>query len=272
MSGLVLGGAPEGVPGLVVGSWLDDARLRITAPDAVPRRDRRRWIRAIVLHTTKGISPQRVAPGRGPNTSVAQRIARLWTLDPKATGAHISVDWDGSVCCHADILEEATMHAGPTAPGSVNQISVGVEIYQNGKGLLYAAQIEAVVTLLDWLTARLGVQRQMPRVSDDGVLMRCSRGGDDVVGIYGHRHVTDRRGPGDPGDAVFEALVAAGYETFDLNMRDDRRCWAERQRALKIKQPDGIPGPRTRQLLRAGGKPVGLWVSRPVDSQVSVVI
>jgi hypothetical protein len=35
--------------------------------------------------------------------------------------------------------------------------------------------------------------------------------GERFSGLVGHRNLTRQRGPGDPGDAVFEALLKGGF-------------------------------------------------------------
>jgi hypothetical protein len=85
-----------------------------------------------------------------------------------------------------------------------------------------------------------------------------------MVGIYGHRDVSNNRGEGDPGDLIFAALEVAGYERFNYDVGEDLDVWAERQQSLGL-LPDGIAGPYTVQALAARSYHHGLWVTRPGD-------
>jgi hypothetical protein len=268
MPGVVINGKAEAVPGLACSSWLDDPTLRLKAGEDCRRRFTR-WIRGIVLHTTKGIPggrdqrAQEIRPGLGAPVGAGLRTARFWSGDGRNAGAHLVVDFDGSVACLADLQTEAAYHAG-----EVNEVTIGIEIYQGGAAELYAGQLDVVVALLDWLTARFGIQRQMPLAGKRDLVRRIAVGAKDVVGIYGHRHVTTNRGPGDPGDAVFERLARAGYEAFDFDEGEDLARWKRRQEELGLdpEHCDGIPGPGTTALLRAAGHPHGLVVARPALS------
>jgi hypothetical protein len=263
--GAVINGVQVQVPGLACASWLDDPVLRLGSGDKRPRITR--WVRGVVLHTTKGIPggtdtrAQVVMPGLGTSTNAGERCGRLWSTDGRAAGAHLVVDRDGSVSCLADLLLDAAYHAE-----HANEQTIGVEIYQGDQAELYDGQLDAVVLLCDWLTAAFGIQRQVPPVGIRGVFPRAESGGADLVGVYGHRHVSSNRGPGDPGDAVFQKLVAAGYEQFDFDAGADIAAWKGRQAQAGIVSPDGIPGPQTVAALRAAGRPDGLWVVRPAPA------
>jgi hypothetical protein len=269
--GVVIDGVVEAVPGVSVVDWLGDRTL----PRLKVREDCRarytRWIRGIVLHTTKGIPggtdhrPQVIKPGLGPNRKGDYATARYWATTAKQSGAHLVVDFDGSVVCLADLLTEASYHAG-----EVNEVSIGIEIYQGDEAELYAGQLDAVVRLLDFLTRRFKIQRQLQYPYRGGPVPRIAAGAQDVVGIYGHRDVTTNRGAGDPGDAVFEALFAAGYERFDFSANTDKAAWRQRQETLNTNHGtglivNGIPDQLTVAALIASGRTTGLWLARPSD-------
>src|SRR5260221_155843 len=55
MPGLVIKGVSEDVPDLSCTSWLDDPALRLKMGEDGAPRPPNTWIRAIVLHTTRGI-------------------------------------------------------------------------------------------------------------------------------------------------------------------------------------------------------------------------
>lgn len=271
---VIVNGAPEEIPGLHTVSWLDDPRLRLRArEDFHPRTTR--WIRSVILHTTKGLParagdpPQQVLTGRGAPVNAGERVALYWSRDGRQAGAHLVVDHDGTVACCVDLLTEAAYHAGP-----VNTVSIGIELYQGGRGELYVGQLEAAVALVDWLTQRLGIQRQIPDRYLGGPIRRLELGGQDCIGVFGHRDVTSNRGPGDPGSAVFDALARAGYERWDFAAAQDRARWQARQEDMGMGRlvgvADGIPGPQTLARLKAVGRARGMWVPRPGDSAATV--
>jgi len=267
MPALIINGRECVVPGLTVVNFRDDPRLalRIGQPDGSndgKTRAGNAWIRLVVLHTTKGIPggadkrSQDIRPGLGPSTDAGVRIARFWSTDPKSSGAHVVVDHDGVVCQLADLQLVSAYHAGHKL---VNADSVGIEIFQGSGAELYEDQLDAAATLVDALTLHLGIQRQIPdryRGALDRFDLR------DSVGVVGHRDVSDNRGPGDPGDAIFDVLARRGYERFDFAAGKDLAAWRERQHELGV-TADGIPGPKTSSALEARGHDGGLWVCAP---------
>lgn len=276
--GVIIGGIQEAVPGLEVTSWEDAG-----GPPRLKRgedcRDRfTRWVRGIVLHTTKGIPggsdnrAQVIRPGLGPDRKGDVGAARFWATSAKQAGAHLVVDFDGSVVCLADLLTEASFHAG-----EVNEVTIGIEIYQGSDAELYEGQLEAVVRLVDFLTRRFRIQRQCHGPYKGGPVARIAEGAQKVVGIYGHRDVTTNRGSGDPGDAVFARLVRAGYEQYDFSIGEDKAVWRQRQEQLNTElgvglTVDGVPGQKTVAALVDSGRPTGLWVSRPSDPTAAALV
>lgn len=264
---IIIDGKPEELAGLVTASWLDNPALRLRREDYRPRSTR--WVRNIVLHTTKGIPggtdlrQQIIVPGLGPDTDVGERIAKLWSTDGRGAGAHLVVDHDGAIACLADLQLEAAYHAG-----SCNTVSIGIEIYQGVAAELYAEQLAVVVRLVDWLTRRFGIQRQIPMPYQGKPITRLELGALDFVGVFGHRDCSANRGAGDPGDEIFRLLAVAGYEQFDLAIARDKVAWKARQRdaGIPLEQVDGVPGPGTCAELARRGRPGGLWVPRPGDA------
>lgn len=263
-TGAIVDGVAEPIPGLDVLNFRDDPRLRLRwNEDARARKTR--WIRQVVLHTTKGIPggedkrTQDIRPGLGPPVQAGLRVARWWSTSPASAGAHLVVDHDGAVACLADLLTDATMHAG-----HANGTSIGVELFQGAGAELYEGQLLVVVRFCDWLTRRFGIQRQIPHAYV-GPSQRLKEELRDVVGVLGHRDLSDRRGPGDPGNAVMNRLGLAGYEPLNFDLREDLEIWRRRQRGMGLK-PDGVPGPITVAALRKLGRPHGMWVRRPGDA------
>lgn len=262
--GVVINDAVIEVPGIdTVLSWHDDKRLRLKQGDFRKRPDT--WVRGIVLHTTKGIPggsdkrPQDIRPGNGPNAQRDLKIAQMWSMDSRKAGAHLVCDHDSSWSCLADLQTEAALHAG-----NVNNVTIGIEIYQGSKAEMYVEQLESVVRMVDFLTRTFSIQRQIPWPYKGRPLQRGLQRGLDMVGVYGHRDCSNRRGEGDPGNPIMQLLMDAGYEVFDFAANADKDIWETRQSKLRL-LPDGTPGPKTAAALLAQGKPHGLWVARPGD-------
>jgi hypothetical protein len=269
--GVIIDGKDEGVPGLTIENWIanpgvprlkrgEDCRQRFT-----------RWVRGIVLHTTRGIPggsdhrAQLIKPGLGPDRKGDLGTARFWATSAVQAGAHLVVDFDGSMICLADLRLEVSFHAG-----EVNEVTMGIEIFQGADAELYQGQLDAVVRLVDFLTRRFKIQRQFHSPYKKGPVPRIAVGALDVVGLYGHRDVTTNRGNGDPGDAIFQTLASAGYESFDFALDEDKTTWRQRQEQLNTDfgvglTVDGVPGQKTAAALIASGRPSGLWVRRPGD-------
>jgi len=202
---LVIDGQRIETPGLETISWLDDHRVpRVT--------DGRRRVpqatRAIVLHTVHGklggLSDAPSVP-----SDRAERYARYQASTTRDVSWHLTVDTDGTVVQSADVASWTCWHAT-----AVNGWTVGVEMVQEADGTLYRPQLAAVVALCDLLCARLGIDRRVPAragVPIVGVVPRLTGHDGPWSGVFGHRHQTRNRGPGDPGDYPFLALLAAGY-------------------------------------------------------------
>lgn len=255
---LVLGGrrfTPEWIETVC---YLDDARI----PRATDTNARTSQPQAIVLHTVHGRrGPLR--EGVRPNNR-AEWYARYQANTSRRVSWDLTVDTDGTIIQSNDPVTRATWHAGNTA---INNRTLGIELVQDGDGAVYEGQLDALVTLLDVLTAELGIQRQIPVDSegepDSRKLARLvgPQQGRDVYGIYGHRNCSHDKGPGDPGDWPFFALMRAGYECFDYEHGVDLIAWKQRQAALSI-DADGLPGAKTRLALEQAGHAHGLWVKR----------
>lgn len=253
---------------LVVTNYQDDKRLRLRIGQLGGGNDgarrRTRWIRSIVLHTTKGIPggpdqrPQKIIPRLGPDRGKEFDVAKFWATSTKSAGAALVVDSDGSVGQLHDLVTEAAYHTG----NAVNDLSIGIEIYQGSDAELYLGQLDKTADLVDFLTATFGIQRQIPHKYLGPIDRLDHGGGADCVGVFGHRDITDRRGAGDPGDAIMDVLAVRGYERFDFQSGEDLRVWASRQKILGDGMTaDGVPGPVTVGRLKVRGYDHGLWTS-----------
>jgi hypothetical protein len=257
MPGLVINGEEILIPGLEVINFLDDPRLKLKREDYRPRATR--WIRSLYWHTTKGKWPVQLKPGAGPDTKVEVRIGRLWSTDGRNAGAHLSIDHDLTIGCHADLLLDAAF-----AVGCANEVSISGELYQGPNNEVYEDQLKVAVELTDFVTAYFSIQRQIPAPDCRGLIKRCTsgRGSKSIVGVFGHRNQTKNRGPGDPGDQIFEYLEDVGYQVFDFNANEDIDHWKKLQQDLLDYDPedaDGIPGTQTADGLRFIGYANGLW-------------
>lgn len=260
--GIIISGKALEVPGLTIQNYKDVPKFKLKTNDGRPRPDT--WVRAIVLHTTRGIpggkvrTPQTILAGQGPNHRRDEKVSLMWSLDNRKAGAHLICDSDSSWVCTCDLARTAAYHAGTN-----NKVTIGIEIYQEPTGSLYYDQLRSVVTMVDFLTRAFGIQRQVHLPYLGRPVHRPSNG-HDMVGVYGHRDISSRRGLGDPGEAIYDLLVDAGYERLNYDKNEDLSAWSGRQKNLGL-LPDGIAGPRTVQALAARGYHHGLWVSRPGD-------
>lgn len=262
---IVLGGQKIETPGLETVSWVDDPKV----PKATDTNRRTMWIRAIVMHTVHG-KVGNVRPGNAPPSTRAEVYAKYQANTSRDVSWDYTIDSDGTIVASNDPMVSYTWHAT-----SVNPWTIGIEMVQESNGDIWEGQIMAVVKFLDFLTHELAkrghpIQRQVPMTADGkpvrGVIPRIENASDakSVVGIYGHRNQTTSRGPGDPGDHIFDALLRAGYKGMNIDARDDIKFWKDVQTMLGV-TADGVPGPGTATALMAKGYPGGLWVSRPGD-------
>jgi hypothetical protein len=273
-SGLIIGGQRVPVQGIDVTNFFDNPRLKLASGDVRLRASwERDWVHLIVMHTTGGIPggtdlrPQLIKPGLGQSSNAGARIVSSWTNDPtRPGGAHLIVDYDGLSYCCADLLQEAAYHAQ-----RANGISVGIEVVQyHADAGLFEGQLAAAARLAVAVATLMPIpiQLQIPTAYTGNPLKRflasqmLAKPLRDVVGIVGHRDLTNTRGAGDPGDALMTALEVAGCERFDFEAGADFVAWRERQSGLGISPADGIPGPRTVEALRKMGYSDGLWRTR----------
>lgn len=256
--GLLIGGIVHSVAGLDIVNPVDGPSwCKLDPGDG--RRRRTPWVRQVIVHGTRGGWPQNVLPGAGKGDR-AKVVADFWRGDPTHSAAHLIVDTDGKVACLCDLASTTAFHATVS-----NEWSVGIEMAQLGAGDVYEATLGATVRLVAALCDLLGIPKQMPDRYEGRPLKRLLDGGPDFAGVYGHRHNTDRRGRGDPGDAVFLELAAAGFERFDLDTGADLAAWKRRQAKLGVKA-DGIVGPGTMAALRAAGYASGRELDAAVEA------
>lgn len=257
------------IPSLSTTSWKDGVSWVKEATDKSPRV---RPIKNIVCHTHEGIV-SKLIQGVGPNTSIDQRLAMYQVNSTRDVGWDYTVDLNGDVTVQNDPVLNYTWQAG-----EFNPISCGIEMIQenqNGTRILYSEQIAKTVLLIDFLTASLGIQRQIPwdKKNNKPILVPLKRLQElkNFYGVIAHCQVTSDRGKGDCGEQIFWALKDAGYECFDINAKEDILLWKERQKTLGLEEKDcdGICGAGTVSRLKAKGYKNGIFIPRPIDNQVS---
>lgn len=268
---IILNEAKFEIPNVKTTSWLDQEASVKKINQVTDKNPRATWIRSIVCHTVHG-KLGKLLPGKGPEGDLAERYARYQINTQRSVSWDFTCDLDGSWIIQNDPLKFYTWQAT-----SVNPHTCGFELVQLDNGDLYEDQIAKAVEFIDFLTAKLGIQRQIPwdiknNCSPRGIINRIagSNNGRDVVGIYSHSHQTKNRGYGDCGPWLPAALKKAGYLTFSFDGDDDKAFWKAQQKSLGIseKDCDGIPGPATVRALKASGKAHGMLISRPIDNLI----
>jgi len=262
ITGLVVSGRLVGVPTLKVippASHGGPRWAALSPGDCRPRPAL--WIRQVIVHSTGGRWPQTILPGAGPGGE-ATRFADIWSTDPVHSAAQILVDSTGAVACLCDLVATMAYHAEGSNPWSV-----GIEMYQRSDGGIYQATIDATAQLCMGLCDALGIPAQfdgrayagtpLSRMETGAGALRHNSGGPDLVGIFGHRDNTSERGRGDPGDAIYAALLAAGAEPLDFASGQDLAMGRRRQAALNARGErlvvDGLIGPASIAAARRQG-------------------
>lgn len=259
------------VPGVKTVSWKDPEAQALGLKEVSHKSPRNTWLRGIVCHTIHG-KLGKLLPGLGPDTSIDIAQAKYQVNTTREVSWDFTCDLNGDWLVQNDPTRYYTWQAT-----SVNGYTCGFELVQHDNGDLYEGQIAKAVQFIDFLTAKLGIQRQIPwdmknNCPPKGTISRIAgpNSGRDVIGVYCHYHQTTNRGQGDPGPWLQQALKAAGYETYAFDGDDDKAVWKARQKALGFadKDCDGVPGPATVRALKASGKAHGVWVSRPIDALI----
>jgi hypothetical protein len=264
IGGLLYAGRSITVPGVTVIPPAPAGPSWCSLGAADYRRRSTSWVRQIILHTTGGHWPQPVLPGAGP-AGHARQIADMWSGADRGGGnqvhsaAQLVVDYDGSIACLCDLAHVAAYHAEMS-----NDWSIGIEMSTRPDGSIYQATIDSTVALVQVLCDVVGIPFQVHSASyHNEPLLRMEQtdakgrhqfGGPDCVGIFGHRDNTSQRGRGDPGDAIYEALIAGGAEPLDFSTGEDLVVGAARQTWL-VQHGAKIP-------IDSQVGPVSLWAAK----------
>lgn len=282
-TGFIIDGKLVAAPdGMVVMNEHDAEWCKLDAGDYTTRTEP---VHMFTAHTTKGIWPQRIIPGKGV-PGRAQLTADFWRGDPQHSAAQLVIDRDGTIACLGDLLHKAAYHAT-----TVNGHTIGVEMYQEPDGGVYEATIDAAVKLAKFVCSFFGFAFQTTsRVyHENTIIERLKLGGADVVGVFGHRDnawtfpawMTPEqrakypngfatRGRGDPGDEFYTRCIAAGAEAFDIDAREELTTWKRRQSHLNSKfgeklTVDGVAMKHTIDAMHAHGFADG----RAVDASIA---
>lgn len=246
---------------LTTKSWKDGVSWIKYITDKTPRN---KPIKNIILHTHEGVI-SKLLPEFGPDSTIDEALARYQVNTARQVSWDYTVDLNGDVIVQNDPVVDFAWQAGQANPSSL-----GIEmIQQNKEGVryLYEGQLQKTVFLIDFLTAALGIQRQIAWKNGKPVLTQIQRviNNNNFIGILGHVNLTDQRSQHDPGPFIFEALKNAGYECFNLDTNEDIDIWKQRQKGLGLEFCDGIPGKKTTEALKLKGYKQGMWIQRPID-------
>lgn len=259
MTGLLIDGAIVPVDGVTIIGPHDAAWSHLSPGDCRPRQGRPHQV---IVHRTIGDDPDHVLLGKGPSNNDAggaARTAQFWLDDPAHSAAHIVIGLDGTVACLADLVRVEAYHATVS-----NAYSIGIELHEQPGGVLYQAQLDALVAVVKAICEHVGIQLQVPNGYTGHPLKRMLDGGRDCIGVFGHRDNTEQRGHWDPGDAAMQALIDAGAHPFDFDKMADVAWWMAVQQDLAARKLysgaiDGVPGPATTAALRADGYRGGVY-------------
>ena len=257
------------IPNVKTVSWLDPEAQALGLKEVSHKSKRNTWLRGIVCHTIHG-KLGKLLPGLGPDTSIDIANARYQVNTTKQVSWDYTCDLNGDWLIQNDPTKFYTWQAT-----SVNGYTCGFELVQQDNGDLYEGQIAKAVEFIDFLTAKLGIQRQIPWDMKNNCPYKKtvnriagSNNAKDVVGVYSHYMQTTSRGYGDPGPYIQQALKDAGYLTFNFDGDDDKVFWKDKQKNIlgfSDSEADGVPGPKTVESLKAKGYKHGIFIKRPID-------
>lgn len=214
---LVFDGRKVETPGLNTVSFLDDRsvpRTTDTNPRVLP-------IEGIVCHTVKG-SRGPLKPGGKPSDRDL-RYAKYQHDSDRKVSWDATTDTDASISVSNDPVRTYCWQAGSP---SVNSRTLGTEAVQESDGTQYEDEIDAEVKLIELYCAHLYIPRRTP-VDANGQPYAGLLDERVFKGVYGHRNIwgvndkgarTTMRGYGDPGDWIFKALIAAGFQLVPVDV------------------------------------------------------
>lgn len=225
------------------------------------------WPRQILVHKTIADDPEKMLAGAGPSGGAMDTVED-WAKRKVFYAAHGIFDHDGIFYQLYDLFSHETWSATASNPWCI-----GFEMKELPGGGFYETMMRNAVKVYLRTCRSVGIQMQMQtrgtysghpiaRMNEHG----ASPGGPDMVGIFGHRMNTERRGKWDPGEIVWDLLDEAGVHEFDFSKSEDKDFWKEIQSDLKARglleyqgEPDGVPGPKTVAALKLDGYIDGIY-------------
>jgi hypothetical protein len=235
---------------------------------------RTRRVQYAIIHKTIADDPEKLLGGSPPTDRWSgakdtilywqeHKNARTGKLEP-LSGTHLVTGHNGDTCCTADLATFVGWHAG-AKDADANPLSYGHEIKEVYGGGVYPSALAACVAVTKVATSALGIQQQCPtHYKNNRPNPRFRDGGKGIIGVHGHRDVTEQRGYWDPGDIIFDMLEAEGFERFDFYAGQDLDVWSRRQEWLRELgcyhgAIDGIAGADTTTALKQLGFPGGIF-------------
>lgn len=276
----------------------DEPWVKLADEDGQPRIRANDFLRMITIHTTKGIDKQYVKPGKGPGGR-GKSVAQFWqNRDKDHSAAQIIVDNDGTIVIIADPAKWIAYHAT-----SVNDFSIGIEMFQEADGGIYEIVLQNTVTLVRALCDIFGIPLIMhsqpyrkgqiiERLKHEDTARKCA-------GVFGHRDNSWKfpnrltiemrraypfgyanRSSGDPGDEIMRRLKLEGALLLDFTKNEDTEFCKRVQREMNAKYGVGITkalgkllvedgewGPKTVAMMRM----YGLWNGGVFGAEFPVV-
>ena len=210
---VAIDGKPEEIAGVTTRSFLDAGGPK-HCKNFYPRGHRLFGeLRQVVMHTTKGkrrcgavaldAAGKPLVASRDTVGNFAIYYARANCRD---ASAHLWVGETGLVLCTVDLASERAWHAS-----SCNPYSIGIEIVEREDGTVYAESLRVAALLVAWLCDRFDIPKRIP-MRDGKHITGDMPKAHEFRGVVGHRNETDKH---DPGDGIFDALLASGFVGVD---------------------------------------------------------
>lgn len=165
----------------------------------------------VCLHNFTGSRNTIVVPGKGSEVR-SFAVARMFANpNGRKASCHLIITAAGRVLCLADLKKHKTWHAG-----TANDWSIGIEIQKDKDFKMYEACLDTTVEVCEDLYNLFSIPKIIPAdnknplVVEEGFIPSITKV-KPYKGFFGHRNCSTNRGPGDPGNAIFERLLNNGW-------------------------------------------------------------